>query len=112
MSALAKLPALLERISTLESGQTLCRRQGCYAEVFTWLSPYCRTSCAPRGGEDSFILRELRERAAARVASLGWDSEATFLLNRYTLMADIRLSMTLAAQSRGLSPFIRVSSAC
>ncbi len=36
----------------------------------------------------------------------GWCS------GRLSLMADIRLSMTLAPQARGLSPFIRISSAC
>lgn len=39
MTTLAKLPGLLDRISTLESGAALCRRRYCYAEAFSWL-PY------------------------------------------------------------------------
>lgn len=50
MTALAKLPDLLHRIDALDSDAVLCRRRGCYAEAYRWLSPYCEPPCAPRVG--------------------------------------------------------------
>jgi hypothetical protein len=36
----------------------------------------------------------------------------SFCTNRFRFMADIRLSLTLAPHTRGLGPFIKISSAC
>ena len=65
MSALTKLPDLLERIGTLESSATLCRRRHCYAEAFTWLSPYCQPACDPQGS----LLERDRELVRQQIAA-------------------------------------------
>jgi hypothetical protein len=65
MTALAKLPALLEHIETLESGQPLCRRRFCYAETFTWLSPFCEPACDPQGS----LLERDRELVRNQIAA-------------------------------------------
>jgi hypothetical protein len=92
VTALAKLPALLERIDTLESGTTLCRRRHCYAEAFSWL-PYCVIHQEP--------------------APFRFFQPSGFSLSRFALQAEFRLGygLGLAAPS-SLSSFVRISSAC
>lgn len=92
MSAYGKLPALLERISTLESGTTLCRRRYCYAEAFSWL-PYCETRQEP--------------------TPFRFFEPSGFSFSRFALQAEFRLGYGIGlAGPSSLSPFIRVSSAC
>ena len=91
MSTYTKLPALLEKIGTLESERPLCRRRWCYAPSFSWL-PYCEAHQEP--------------------VPFRFLSSSDFGRSRFALMADIRLSMSFAPHARGLSPFIQISSAC
>jgi hypothetical protein len=92
VSAYAKLPALLERIGTLESGTALCRRRHCYGEAFSWL-PYCETHLVPA----PFRFSE----------PLGFD------LDRYALMASFRigygLGLGIPASRSSLSPFVAIT---
>lgn len=94
MSAYAKLPALLEQISTLESGQALCRRRRCYADAFSWL-PYCEAHLEP---------------APFRFFDTSLDR---YGLSRYALLAEYRLGIGLGMGLRpdpsSLSPFVKIS---
>lgn len=99
MSALAKLPDLLHRIDALDSDTTLCRRPGCFAEAYRWLSPYCAPSCAPRVRLQGPTRESL---IAEAFAPLARSTELTFDMNRYALQLDYRLRHGVAAHT--LSP--------
>lgn len=92
MSTYAKLPALLEQISTLESDRALCRRRRCYADAFSWL-PYCDVHQAPT----PFQL-------------IG---SSDFGFDRFALAASFRLGyglgMGLPASRSSLSPFVAIT---
>jgi hypothetical protein len=92
VSTFATLPALLERIGTLESATTLCRRRHCYAEAFSWL-PYCETHQAP--------------------APFRFTEPSGFNLDRYALMALFRigrgLGLGIPASRSSLSPFVAIT---
>lgn len=109
MSALAKLPALLERIGTLESDQTLCRRRYCYAETFSWLSPFC-PQCTPRSSR-GYATGGLIPGPPQlfRAAELGCVTPA-YVVRR--LITEHMLARHLAAMTADPRSFIRISSAC
>lgn len=119
MSAYAKLPALLERIETLESGTTLCRRRYCYAETFSWMSPYCAPECTPAYLRTRQVWLDAIAEAfdvpaefidtSPRADSNGWGGES-FEVNRYALMADWRISSYWPVQHP--ESLIHISSAC
>lgn len=102
MSALAGLPDLLHRIDALDTGTTLCRRRGCFAEAYRWLSPYCEPACAPRVGLQGPTIRSLIADAFDALERLvPLPAELTFDMNRYALQLEHRLWHGAAAQ---LSP--------
>lgn len=105
--AYAKLPALLEKIGTLESGQTLCRRRWCYAETFSWMSPFC-PRCTPGGGyaTGGYIPGPPQ---LFHTTELGCVTPA-YAVRR--MLTEHMLGRHLAAMTVDPRSFIRISSAC
>jgi len=92
VTALTRLPALLERIDAVVSDVALCRRRYCYAEAFSWL-PYCEAHQEP--------------------APFRFFEPSGFSFGRFALQAEFRLGYGIGlAGPSSLSHFIRVSSAC